>query len=410
MSAPAAEPLIRPPRLHTGRPGDASRLELFFDLAYVVVVLELAAAFVHDLTGHGLGVFVGLFVAVWVSWVGFTLYANRFDTDDVIFRVGKLLATLTVAGCAASASDATGTYAVPFAACFLAGRVLLFLLYLRAWRHVEEARPTIVVYLVCLSVSSMLWAVSLALPGTLRYVCWGLAVLVDAVGPLLATLRSDKLPLHIEHLPERFGLFIILVLGEAVGGTARGVHDAEWATASALTALGGFAVAAGMWWVYFDVAAGASARRLEEADDEAAEEAADDHGSQAAEAGGADADERHDLFVYGHLPMSLGIVATGIGLEVLVIHPLDRAPTGATWVLFGGLALFITGITLVIGGTARTWSSVWPWPMVAVPVLLATGLIPFPKAWILVAAATALMLAAAALGTQRSRRAPELSA
>lgn len=406
-TAAPTEPLIRPPRLHTGRPGDASRLELFFDLAYVVVVLELAAAFVHDLTGHGLGVFVGLFVAVWVSWVGFTLYANRFDTDDVIFRVGKLLATLTVAGCAASASDATGAYAVPFAACFLAGRLLLFLLYLRAWRHVADARPTITVYLVCISASAMLWAVSLALPGPLRYVCWGLAVGVDALGPLLATLRNDKLPLHIEHLPERFGLFVILVLGEAVGGTARGLHDAEWATGSVLTALAGFAVAAGMWWIYFDVAAGASARRLEEADDEATDDP--DRPTRADDVGGADADERHDLFVYGHLPMSLGIVAAGIGLEVLVLHPADPAPTAATWILCGGLALFLTGITLVIGGTARAWGAVWPWPVLGVPVLLAIAMITYPVGWALVAAAAALMLAAAALGTLRSRQTSELS-
>jgi len=417
MTAATTEPLIRPPRLHTGRPGDASRLELFFDLAFVVVVLELAAAFVHDLSWHGLGVFVGLFVAVWVSWVGFTLYANRFDTDDVVFRVGKLLATLSVAGCAASASDATGTYAVAFAGSFLAGRLLLFLLYLRAWRHVADARPTIAVYLVCIGVSSTLWAVSLAMPGTLRYVCWGLAVLVDALGPLLATLRTDKLPLHIEHLPERFGLFVILVLGEAVGGTARGVHDSEWAAGSVLTALAGFAVAAGMWWIYFDVAAGASARRLEEADDEAAEEAADgtaDGGPPTGEEGsdppGAEADERHDLFVYGHLPMCLGIVAAGIGLEVLVLHPTEPAPASATWVICGGLALFLTGIVLVIGGTARTWASVWPWPIPGVPVLLALALIPYPAAWTLVVVAAAFMIAAAVLGTLRSRRTSELSA
>jgi low temperature requirement protein LtrA len=407
MSAPATiEPLIRPPRLHTGRPGDASRLELFFDLAYVVVVLELAAAFVQDLTGHGLGVFVGLFVAVWVSWVGFTLYANRFDTDDVVFRVAKLLATLSVAGCAASASDATGKYAVPFAASFLAGRVLLFLLYVRAWRHVQDARPTIAVYLVCISISASLWMASLAASGPARYVCWGLAVLVDALGPLLATLRSDKLPLHIEHLPERFGLFVILVLGEAVGGTARGVHDAEWATASVLTALGGFVVAAAMWWIYFDVAAGASARRLEEADEESADTAKGD----GKDPRGADADERHDLFVYGHLPMCLGIVAAGIGLEVLVLHPADLAPTGAIWVLCGGLALFLTGITLVIGGTARAWAAVWPWPVLGVPVLLAIAAIRYPASWTLVVVAAVLMLAAAALGTLRSRQTSELSA
>ena len=54
------------------------------------------------------------------SWVGFTLYANRFDTDDVVFRIAKLVATGSIAGCAASASDAAGKLAVPFAACYRA--------------------------------------------------------------------------------------------------------------------------------------------------------------------------------------------------------------------------------------------------------------------------------------------------
>ena len=58
---------------------------------------------------------------------------------------------------------------------------------------------------------------------------WGVAVAVDAVGPVLATLRRDKLPLHIEHLPERFALLVILVLGEAVGGGVRGVYASGWA-------------------------------------------------------------------------------------------------------------------------------------------------------------------------------------
>jgi low temperature requirement protein LtrA len=109
--------LIRPPRLHLGREGTASRLELFFDLAYVLVVTELAKVFYEDLTWHGFAVMTGLFLAMWFSWVGFTLYANRFDTDDIVFRVAKLAAIGTIVGCAASASDAIGKLAVPFAAC-----------------------------------------------------------------------------------------------------------------------------------------------------------------------------------------------------------------------------------------------------------------------------------------------------
>ena len=123
---PGSVPMIRPPRLHLGREGTASRLELFFDLAYVLVIMQLAIAFVDDLSWAGLAQLTGLFVAIWFSWVAFTLYANRFDTDDLIFRLAKLLATGAIAGCAASAADAVGSKAVPFALCYLASRLIVF--------------------------------------------------------------------------------------------------------------------------------------------------------------------------------------------------------------------------------------------------------------------------------------------
>jgi low temperature requirement protein LtrA len=141
--AATAHRLIRPPALRTADSATASRLELFFDLAYVLVVLELADAFYADMTWRGALAFIALFVALWFSWVGFTLYANRFDTDDVVFRLAKLAATLAVAGCAAAATGATGEFSTAFAASFLFGRVVLLLLHLRAWRHVPEARPTV---------------------------------------------------------------------------------------------------------------------------------------------------------------------------------------------------------------------------------------------------------------------------
>jgi low temperature requirement protein LtrA len=398
-AAPQAPALIRPVRLQTGRAGSASRLELFFDLAYVLVVLELASAFLHDLSWSGFIVFVGLFVAIWVSWVGFTLYANRFDTDDLVFRLAKLLATLAVAGCAASASGATKELAIPFAASYLATRVLLLLLYLRAWRHVADARPTIAVYLGCLAVTVVLWAVSLAMPAELRPLVWLVAVLIDALGPLLATLRDDKLPLHVEHLPERFGLLVILVLGEAVGATARGVHDAGWAVPSLLTGLIGFAVAAALWWIYFDVAAAASARQLEEPEDGGGDDTSD----------GIQADQRHDMFVYGHLPMTLGVVLTGIGLEEIVLHPLDRASAVSTWLLGGGVALTTVGVALIVGGTVRTWRSIWPWPLAGVPLVLIAALFRYPHGWLLAAVVALVAAALAVAGTLVSRRPENVS-
>src|SRR3712207_5894748 len=108
-----------------------------------------------------------------------------------------------------------------------------------------------------------------------------------------------------------------------------GVHDAGWAVPSLLTGLIGFWVAAALWWIYFDIAAAASAPRLEEPEDAGADDTSD----------GTVADQRHDLFVYGHLPMTLGVVLTSIGMEEIVLHPLDRAAAASTWLLSGGVAL-----------------------------------------------------------------------
>ena len=91
--------LIRPPQLQhsdtdAGTQRTATWLELFFDLAFLLVVAELAVGLRNDLTPHGVLVFAGLFSSVWWAWAGFTFYANRFDTDDLIYRLAKLAAML----------------------------------------------------------------------------------------------------------------------------------------------------------------------------------------------------------------------------------------------------------------------------------------------------------------------------
>src|ERR671910_2986310 len=110
---------IQPPRLTTGDERSASRLELFFDLAFVLVVAELAIALREDVTWHGEALFAGLFTLVWWSWVSSTLYANRFDHDDVVYRLLKLVSMAAVIGLAASATEATGERFAIFVGCQL---------------------------------------------------------------------------------------------------------------------------------------------------------------------------------------------------------------------------------------------------------------------------------------------------
>ncbi|GAA1307309.1 low temperature requirement protein A [Pseudonocardia xinjiangensis] len=385
----AAAEWVRPPRLATGEERTASRLELFYDLAYVLVVAELASAFLKDLSWSGAAVFAGLFTAMWFSWVSTTLYANRFDTDDVVFRLAQLVGTAAIAGCAAAATGADGATAVPFAACFLLGRVVLLALYVRAWRHVPESRGNITVYLGSTGIAAALWAVSLAVPAPTRYVLWAVAVVIDAAGPVVATWRGDTAPLHMDHLPERFGLFVILVLGEVVAGIVTGVHDAAWAGLAVVVAAVGFVVGGALWWTYFDVASASGNEELQDDEDEEEED---------------EADVRHDLYVYGHLPLSLGIAAAGVGIEELVMHPYAALPAPAGWTAIGGITLTLIGAGIVLVGAHKRLSALWPWPVAAIAPLLVLTVLDVPVL-VLVGLLALITVAVAVSGArQRARR------
>jgi len=405
-SDPGAIPLVRPPTLRHDETRGATRLELFFDLAYVLAVAALAANLVTDVDWGGVAEFSFLLVLVWLSWVQFTLYNNRFDTDDLVLRLGKFAGMAAVLGCAASMSEATASLSIPFAVSYLAGRLVLLLLYARAWRHVHEARATIEVYVVASSVVVVLWTVSLATPAPYRFVLWGVGALVDIVTPIVATHRSATAPLHLEHLPERFGLLVILVLGEVAAAVVAGLHDTNWDATSSLIAGAAFLVAVAAWWAYFDVSEAVSTNALRRAEEAAEKEEAE----QGATGAGADGDEvekvdeRHDLFVYGHLPVTGGLLAAGVGLEELILHPHDVLPSAGSWLVVGGLAIFLAGTALILGGTERRVGRALRWPGLAVPVMLALGVVG-PRDPFLFALVTAALLAVVvAVGTVLARR------
>lgn len=280
-------------------------------------------------------------------------------------------------------------------------------------------------YLAKTGVSVALWAVSLSFTGPTRYVLWGVAVMVGAVGALLGTAGDNTVPLHIEHLPERFGLLVIHVLGEAVGGAATGVHDASWAGTPVLIGVAGFAVAAALWWIYFDHTAASSVNELEAADSNNDPGSADAPGSRlSGDPGHQDhphpdpnspdsavsrgqrrsADnQRHDLFTYVH-PLTLGIAMAGVGVADLAVHPEQPALSTGGWLLAAGISLYLFGSAAITGGTSRTWASVWPWPLAAAPVAVIMPVFPHDRGLLLTAGYAALMVGVAAVGTMRNRR------
>ncbi len=381
----ATRPLVRPPRLRTDEDRSASRLELFLDLAYVLVVAELAGAFASDLTWHGVAVFAGLFTVAWWSWVTGTLYANRFDTDDVLYRLAKLGTTFGVAVMAAAAAEGTGAQTTAFAVGYLVTRVLLVALYLRAWWHVPDARATTGVYAAATATSAVLWAASLPASGATVLVLWGAGLLVEVAAPVVVTRRGDNAPVHVEHLPERFALLVILVLGESVASVVAGMRETGWDLTSVAVAVVGFVVAAALWWSYFDLGAVVGRRHLDDEDQP--------HRTGAG-----------DRFVYGHLPLTLGLALVGVGVEQYVVHPVGELSTGGRWALCGGVVLFLVGTAVVVAGEPRSRSA-RVWPLAAVPVVVLLGLLDevTPAATLTAAAVVLLVTILVGVGEQRRR-------
>lgn len=243
------------PALYASGEGErrATWLELFFDLVFVLAIAELADYLHHHLTPAGFAGFVLLSLPVWLVWSNFSYHADLFDVGGPLYRLAMLAAMLGSIALAVNIPGALDGRSAGFAGAYVALRVLLIVLYAWAWRRVEEARPVAVAHIVGFLAGALIWASSLLLLPPARYWAWGLGLLVEFATPVLAQLRVlEAAPVQRSHLPERFGLFTIIVLGESIVVTGLGVSGTAWATESVLIGTLGFAVVGCLWWLYFD--------------------------------------------------------------------------------------------------------------------------------------------------------------
>jgi len=216
---------LRPPRLRTATSGAEDRsatwLELFYDLVFVVAVAALGHRLLVDHSLQGVVVFAALFVPLWWSWASYTFYADRYDTDDLGQRLLAVAQMVAIALMAASMSGGETDSTTAFAVWYLSARTVLLLMYLRAYRHVEATRNLVGGYLRGFTLGAIPWALSIWVPEPWRYVLWGLGLAIDFATPWILRRAQANAPLSPSHLPERFGLFTILVLGESIAAVNR---------------------------------------------------------------------------------------------------------------------------------------------------------------------------------------------
>jgi low temperature requirement protein LtrA len=104
-------------------------------------------------------------------------------------------------------------------------RLVIVVFYLRARRHVPQARPLANWFLLMFTTAIVFWLASLAAHSPWKYLGWGVALAFELGTPPRAWRLMRDAPIHPSHIPERFGLLTIIVLGEAVIAVVIGTED-----------------------------------------------------------------------------------------------------------------------------------------------------------------------------------------
>jgi low temperature requirement protein LtrA len=293
--------VITPLRLRTEDGIEAGRrvtwLELFFDLVFVAAVAQVGTHLRDDYSVAGLLRFLLLFVLIWWAWLGHTSFSTRFDTDDLVQRSLTWLQMFLVVVMAINATGALDSRdSAGFAAAYGLMRLVLMAQYLRA-RGIQRARPLTQRYAMSCGAAAGLWLTSALVPPPLRFWLWAMGLIVDVGTPLVTTRQLVSVPHDAAHLPERYGLFSIILMGESVVALMTGMeHQEYWSVRAAATAVLGMTLIVVIWWCYFDLVDGAGERMIRSTRD-----AIRFHG-----------------WSYAHLPLYLGIAVAGVGIEHLV--------------------------------------------------------------------------------------------
>ena len=377
--------LVRKP----GGPQQATFLELFFDLVFVLALTQLSRGLIQHLSWSGAFQTLVLLLAVWWVWVHTAGFGDIFDPQRPPIQLVVTACMLGGLVMAAVAPEAFGGRGPVFAGAYVAiqlGRSVFVVLV----RPGREVRRLYTRQLVWFGVSALPWVAGALTQDSARAALWTLAVVVDSMAlslryptPGLGRASASEFAISGGHLAERYRQFFIIALGELilVTGLAFGVSGLGADRSAALVV--SFATTVLLWRIYIYRA-----------------------GELLGTAIGAARDPlRVGLpMVFSHLVMVAGVVVTAVGQELVITHPLEHTRPAWTAVILGGPALFLAGRAFFEYATFARVSRDRPIGLLALAAAAPVTLLLPPL--LAATAATAVLAAIAIADAARARRRP----
>jgi low temperature requirement protein LtrA len=293
--------------------------ELFFDLVFVVAVTRVSTVLEHDHTWGGLLRALIVFVPIYWTWVGTAIQTNLNDVTRPYLRLRVFAVALAGIFMALSLPEAYDGLALLFACAYWGGRILLGVgVFRAAW---QAGRAPINPFVVSMVVSGPMLVVGALCAGDIRELIWGLAALLDLSTPTLLRGRLRNMHFDAGHLAERFGLFLLIALGESVVAIGTSTSFTHPGVVDVVAIAAAFALSCGLWWVYFHFAADAMRYSLATAR--------------------VQLDITRLVLSYGHLAFIGAVIVVSVGLRESIAAPSEHLSWAVTGLLFGGTALYL---------------------------------------------------------------------
>jgi low temperature requirement protein LtrA len=299
-------------------------LELFFDLVFVFALTQVTGFLADHLTWSGMLQGAALLVVLWWAWGGYSWLTNAVPAEEVIpARVVILTAMAAMLVASLAVPNAFGEYGALFGLAYFVVRLLHVVLFVLATGNTPETHQAIVRLAPGFLVAPVLLVPAGFLDGFAQGALWAVAIVIDLAVSLVRGVSGFRV--HAEHFVERYGLIVIIALGESIVAIGVGASGLTIEAGVVLAAVLGIALAAALWWAYFDLVMLVAGRRLSAAKGEERARLA------------------RDSYSYLHLPMVAGIIFVALGVKQTLSHVGDPLGTIPAVALCGGVALYLLG-------------------------------------------------------------------
>ena len=296
-------------------------LELFFDLVFVLALTQCTALIAQTPTWEGMLKGLLVLAVLWWSWTGYAWLTSVVDPEEGSVRLAMFVAMAAFLVAALCVPGAFGSEALLFACTYAVVRAAHIVLFLLASRDDPALRHSVLGLAASTAVGAGMLFIAAFTSGAVQLSLWGVALLIDLGGPYL--FGADGWKLVPGHFAERHGAIVIIALGESIVVIGAG-SKAVIAPSVVVAAVLGIAIAAALWWAYFDVTAIIAARRLAKARE------------------GRERNEiARDSYSYLHFPMIAGIALIAVGIQRTLQHVDAPLRTVSAAALLGGASLYL---------------------------------------------------------------------